>query len=115
MSQHAAKLEHISSLLRTRPDQARALCQRLVQSAPRDPYVQSTMARVLLFLGNTQQALHFAQRAADLAPADPDLLMMLAEMLGYENQHGKALATLDLALALAPEHRGCLYHRVLAL
>lgn len=115
MSQHAAKLEQIRSLLQSRPDQARALCQRLAQSAPRDPYVQSTMARVLLFFGATPQALHFAQRAADLAPSDPDMLMILAEMLGYENQHEKALAALDRALAVSSEHGGVLYHRIIAL
>jgi protein O-GlcNAc transferase len=115
MSQHAAKLEHIRALLQTRPDQARALCQRLAQSAPRDPYVQSTMARVLLFLGATQQGLHFAQRAADLAPNDPEMLMIHAEMLGYENQHEKALAAVDRALAVAPGHGGALYHRIIAL
>jgi predicted O-linked N-acetylglucosamine transferase (SPINDLY family) len=115
MSQHAAKLEHIRSLLHDKPEQARAMCQRLVQSSPRDPWAHATMARVLLRMGNTQQALHFAQRAAELAPTDPNLLMAHAELLGYENQPQKAEQVLRRALTLDPTHQGCLYHLALTL
>jgi predicted O-linked N-acetylglucosamine transferase (SPINDLY family) len=115
MSQHAAKLEHIRSLIHDKPEQARAMCQRLVQSAPRDPWTHATMARVLLRMGSTQQALHFAQRAAELAPADPNLLMSHAEFLGYENQPQKAEQVLRRALALDPSHMGCLHHLALTL
>src|ERR1051325_10702613 len=109
MSSLQAKLEHIRSLLHDKPEQARALAQRLVQSAPREPWAHAAMARVLLRLGNTQQALHFAQRASDLAPADPNLLMAHAELLGYENQPQRAEQALRRALAIDPNHRGCLY------
>src|ERR1043166_1033484 len=104
MSQHAAKIEQIRELIGERPEQARALAQRLAQAAPRDAYVQSVMSRVQLRLGNTKQALHFAQRAAELAPSDPMLLMIHAEVLGYELQNQKALEVLDRALALSPAH-----------
>jgi predicted O-linked N-acetylglucosamine transferase (SPINDLY family) len=115
MSPNAAKLEHIRSLITDKPEQARAMCQRLVQSSPRDPWVQATMAKVLLRLGNTRQGLHYAQRAAELAPSEPNLLMAHAELLGYENGHEKALEILARALAIAPAHLGCWYHRALTL
>src|SRR3954471_20905459 len=102
MSVYGNKLNHIRALMGEKPDQARVMCQRLVQSAPGDPWVAATMSRVLRRRGLTTQALHFAQRAAELAPAEPVLLMEHAELLGYENQLEKALEVLNRALALVP-------------
>src|ERR1043166_6528467 len=111
MSQHAAKIEQIRALIGERPEQARALAQRLAQAAPRDADAQSIMSRGELRLGEQKAGLHFAQRAAELAPGDPMLLMILGEVLGYELQNEKALEVLDRAVALAPSHLGCLFHR----
>jgi predicted O-linked N-acetylglucosamine transferase (SPINDLY family) len=115
MSQHASKLAQIRALINDKPEQARAMCQRLVQVAPRDPWVQATMSRVLLRLGNTKQGLHFAQRAAELAPDQPILLAAHAELLAYESEPVKALEVLDRAVALAPNDATCAQHRALAL
>jgi predicted O-linked N-acetylglucosamine transferase (SPINDLY family) len=115
MSQHAAKLAQIRSLISAQPEQARLMCQRLVQVAPRDPWVQGTMAGALARLGNSAQALYYARRAVELAPDEPDLLLVYAAALGHERQIDKALEVLDHAQRVAPDHPGCAYHRALAL
>jgi predicted Zn-dependent protease len=104
MSQHAAKLQQVQSLLWDKPEQARVMCQRLVQVAPRDPWVASVMSSVFLRLGQTPQALHYAQRAAELLPTEPQLQVELARMLGIENQHAKAADVLRRVLAANPAH-----------
>jgi predicted O-linked N-acetylglucosamine transferase (SPINDLY family) len=109
MSQHAAKLEQVRMLMGTRPEQAKAMCQRIAASAPKDPWVASVMSSVFLQLGQTPQALHYAQRAADLAPSEPYFQVELARLLGIENQHPKALQLMRQTVAAHPEHLGPIY------
>jgi len=80
------------------------MCQRLVQTSPRDPAVASTMASVLLTLGQTKQALHFAQRAHELSPREPHFVVELGRLLGFENQPRKAAELLRRALEQHPGH-----------
>jgi predicted O-linked N-acetylglucosamine transferase (SPINDLY family) len=115
MSQYATKLAQVRSLINDKPEQARVMCQRLVQVAPRDPWVQATMSRVMLRLGNTVQGLQYAQRAAELAPNEPILLVAHAELLAYEGQAVKALEVLERAVAIAPTDITCAVHHALAL
>ena len=106
MSQHAAKLQQVQALLADKPEQARAMCQRIVQSAPRDPWAHAVMSGVFLRLGQTTQALHFAQRAHALAPHEPALAVEHARLLGIENQPEKGIALMRAVLATSPAHTG---------
>jgi protein O-GlcNAc transferase len=102
MSVHAAKLQQVQALLADRPEQARAMCQRVVQSAPRDPWAHSVMASVFLRLGQTTQALHYAKRAHELAPGEPAFAVELARLLGIENQPEKGVALMRAVLESRP-------------
>jgi predicted O-linked N-acetylglucosamine transferase (SPINDLY family) len=73
------------------------------------------MASVLLALGQTAPALHYAQRAADLLPTQPHFQIELARLLSIENQHPKAAAILRRALAQHPNHTGLYYQLALTL
>jgi protein O-GlcNAc transferase len=106
MSQHAAKLQQVQALLADKPEQARAMCQRIVQSAPKDPWAHSVMSSVFLRLGLTTQALHFAQRAHALAPREPALAIEHARLLGIENQPEKGVSLMRAVLAAHPTHTG---------
>ena len=106
MSQHAAKLQQVQALLADKPEQARVMCQRIVQGAPKDPWAQSVMSSVFLRLGQTTQALHYAQRAHALAPHEPALAIEHARLLGIENQPEKGIALMRAVLAAHPTHTG---------
>lgn len=106
MSRYAAKLEQVRALLGSKPEQAKAMCQRLVQAAPNDPYVQHVMSQVWLVLGLTAQALHAAARAAALGPDDPALQVEHAKMLALENRPAEAVTLLRRVLVRDMGHLG---------
>ncbi len=115
MSQHAGKLEQVRALLGHKPEQARAMCQRLVQTAPRDPYVNHVMSQVFLRMGLTAQSLHFAARAAELGPGDAGLQVEHARLLGIENRHAQAAEVLRLVRSAHPSHAGAVVELAITL
>jgi len=100
---HAAKFEQVRSLIEAgRLDQAKVLCQRLVQALPGDAGTNSLMSGVFLRLGLTTQALHYANRAVEIAPREPALLVELGRLLAIEKKAPAAIDVLRKAVEIDP-------------
>ena len=82
MSVPQSKLEQVRAMIREgKIDQAGAVAQRLVQSAPRDAQAAAVLAEAHFYARRMPQALHFAKAAADLAPRDAAILCQYAYLL----------------------------------
>ena len=98
------KLDEVEGLLAAgRAAEARVLCQRLAQTAPRDVAVQQTMSRVLMSCGQPAPALHYAQTASALLPGHVGLMLECANLLLICGKAEKSLEVLAKAAKLAPE------------
>lgn len=103
------KLREAEDLLqRGEGGRAKAVLQRLVPQAPRDPRVNLLMCRALALLEENEAALYYARRAREAAPADPLLHALYGRSLGAAGHLDEAVAELRRALAssprLAPAH-----------
>ncbi|MCX5688408.1 MAG: hypothetical protein NTV94_01215 [Planctomycetota bacterium] len=116
MSQHAMKMGEVEALLgQGRAAEARVVCQRLAQSAPRDPGVQRLMSQVLLSCGQPAPALHYAQVASALVPGHVGLMLESANLLIICGKAEKALEVLAKAQKAEPGNAAVLSMRAGAL
>jgi tetratricopeptide (TPR) repeat protein len=88
--------EHIAQALRLQPNNARLLLQH---------------AQYLLTLGRAEQAREAAISAQQNTPADPVLLDAIGTVLSQTNEHGRALAAYERAIALAPNEPHFAFNR----
>ncbi len=68
-------------------------------------------AKALLGRGFPLEAVAAAQRAQALAGADPQLLDMIGGLFNLANDHERALAAYDAAVALVPDNAHLLFNR----
>ena len=116
MSQHVMKMGEVEALLgQGRAAEARVICQRLAQSAPRDPGVQRLMSQALLACGQPAPALHYAQVASALVPGHVGLMLEWANLLIICGKAEKALEVLAKAHKAEPFNVAVLSMRVGAL
>jgi len=95
MSSINAKYDHVRSLLESgEVQEARVACQRLVQSAPKEPALQSLMSHILMLQGQPASALHYAAIASQLAPGEVELLKQWANLLIVNGKSEKAIELL---------------------
>jgi predicted O-linked N-acetylglucosamine transferase (SPINDLY family) len=98
------RIELVKMLLdEGRAPEARDACRRLVQSSPKDPYINHLMSRALLRCAETVPALHYAQTAAALVPGDVDLALEFARLLVICGKSEKAVEVLLKAEKLRPD------------
>jgi len=96
-------------------EKARAMAQRVVQSAPKDPRANLMMGRILERIGQAQTALFYAERAAEGLADEAMAHSLLAAILLRLKRTNEALASARRARAIAPdapEHR---FHEAAAL
>lgn len=103
MSVPQSKLEQVRAMIREgKIDQACAVAQRLVQSAPRDAQAAAVLAEAHFYARRMPQALHFAKAAADLAPRDAAILCQYAYLLTVDYKGEQAAEVAERAVALNP-------------
>lgn len=85
-----------------RLDDAIKLCQRAVQTAPKDAQANYVMANILLRQGQTVRALHYAGQAAVLSGQHPDAVTLHARLLVMERKPDQAKVLLERLLIQEP-------------
>ncbi|MGD9688643.1 MAG: tetratricopeptide repeat protein [Phycisphaerales bacterium] len=100
------RLEQARALIEAgRPEQAKALVQRLLQSTPGDAAANDLMRSMCVSEGRLEQALFFAERAHRAAPDHAGVMADYAALLGARGRGSEALPLLERALSIDPRNR----------
>ena len=92
----------VSALKRGRPDEARAVCVRILREPADQPKALRLLAMAENARGDSAAAVAAIRRAVGLVPGDPGLMLELAHCLAADDRVAEATAVLGRVVATPP-------------